>query len=160
MNSFDPSKPGYLYFLENPSIRVKKVGITNNLSSVHRRYGSKWIINSFIFSEDGRVIKRSEQVVLQAIRSRQKSRNLLTKSDLRQGFTETFSADVSNNTVKRLIRRSFKQSMGIYHPKARIVTHKLYNSSIGKLRSPRPVETRRGLIATEERKLKRWLMPI
>jgi len=50
--------------------------------------------------------------------------------------------------------------MEIYHPKARIVTHKLYNSSIGKLRSPRPVETRRGLIATEERKLKRWLMPI
>lgn len=160
MNRFDETQPGYLYFIENHTAKMKKVGITNNLAGINARYGSSWKLNTFVFSEDGRVVKRAEQVVLQSIRKDQDTHKPQSKAFLKKGYTETFSDKMTNNKVLRLITRSFRQSCQIYKPELMFVTYKLYNKNNGKLRSLRPVNTKRRPRATEERKLTRWLMPI
>jgi hypothetical protein len=129
----------FFYLLENPGLEVKKIGITADIESVNKRYGSKWQILAFFYVPDSFVIKRAEQVSLQAIRMAQDRRSYLSEIDNTSGHTETFSSILATNKVFRLMKRSLKQSLRMYGSKSRIVTYKLYNKNYGKLRSLRQV---------------------
>jgi len=150
-------KPQFFYLIENKNFSAKKIGITNDLFRIRSRFGSKWELVEFLYAKDHRAIKRAEQVTLQAIRMAQNRRNYLSEMDYTSGHTETFSADLATKKVLKVMKRSLKESLKIYSPKTRIVTHKLYNKKYGKLKGPRSVETKRRPRATEERKSKRWL---
>lgn len=128
----------YFYLLENESLCVKKIGITKDVSAIKSRYGKLWNVVDFFHSEDPRVVKRAEKVVLQAIRMAQNRRNLLSEIDTTSGYTETFSSNLASKKVSRLMYKALKSSAKIYKVKTRIVTCKVYNRYNGKLKSPRP----------------------
>ena len=74
-------EPHFFYFIENKDLQVKKIGITNDLASIRSRFGQRWELVGFLYSEDHKAIKRAEQVTLQAIRMAQNRRNYLSEMD-------------------------------------------------------------------------------
>jgi hypothetical protein len=104
---FDPTRQALFYFIENPSLKARKVGITNTNGTSDRvkRYGNDWILIYSVVDADGSLIRELEIQILGWIRNELGLPTFLAKSrsGLLNGFTETFSSGGPANEV--IIRR-------------------------------------------------------
>ncbi len=107
---FKPHRPAVFYFIENPGLAARKVGITNMEQRSVRLSGFKangWIQLLILESEKGENIVSLEREVLKWIRGELALPVKLTSRQIgRQGgWTETFPIDgVSNDVILKRIK--------------------------------------------------------
>ena len=107
---YDPNSPGVLYFIENSSLRAKKIGITNANNRGDRIRDWKksgWNLVSSFEHPHGLIIANLETKLLFWIRKEIGLPQFLGDSEMKRlgGATETFSADgLSNEDVLMKIR--------------------------------------------------------
>jgi putative phage-type endonuclease len=131
---FKPHRPAILYVVENAELGYRKIGIVNETKGMtDARFKGDWKILFTIEHEDGRIIKRAEQVVLSILQNKFDAKNL-TSTQLRTGFTETIHSldKPSNRKLIRVVKKAFRQSRRLY------VTPSCYSDNVTKIRSPRP----------------------
>jgi hypothetical protein len=113
---FDASKPGILYFISNPALGARKIGITNvgkrRLASFAK---SGWIQLLIEERQKGVVVRDVETAVLAWLRKDHALPQYLGKEDMGKegGWTETFSEEgPSNVEVIGRIRLEFSKVEG------------------------------------------------
>lgn len=114
-SGFDPGRAGVFYFIENQSLRARKVGITNKDRRNDRLQdfaNDGWVILKTVESADGDFIQSLETKVLRWIRKDCGLPQWLGKEDMGRtgGYSETFSIDtVSNIEVIKKIEELINQ---------------------------------------------------
>lgn len=112
---FNPKKPAYLYFIEDPQRGVRKVGIANekkreNRLIEHQKNGFT-ILHLKVSHESGALIAQLESEVLDWIRNDLMLPQASSRQAMPQrGWTETFpSDDPSNKVIKSRITRIYQR---------------------------------------------------
>lgn len=106
---FSPSKPGILYFIENPGLRARKIGITN-VDAKTDRIGSfaanGWQVVCLVQKVDGQVVADVELALFRWLRDELKIPVYLGKVDMLNmtGSTETFASD-EGPTNEEIVRK-------------------------------------------------------
>jgi DNA-directed RNA polymerase subunit RPC12/RpoP len=101
---YTPTKAGYFYFIANPGLAARKVGIANKGSDRLETFAkSGWLVLAKWESENGVLIQELETLILRWIRKELGLPQFLTKQDMGKaaGWSETFSDEgVSNISIQ------------------------------------------------------------
>jgi hypothetical protein len=115
-SAYDANSAGILYFIENPKLGARKIGITNR-DAKHKRLekflSQGWQNIAAFEHENGLIIRRIEEVILRRIREEFKLPQFLDQSAMRgmAGATETFSIDgISNGALIAELEYEFARS--------------------------------------------------
>jgi putative phage-type endonuclease len=149
---FKTHQSAILYIAENKTLGYRKIGIVNDEKGMNdARFKNQWTQIFTLSHDDGRVIRRTEQVVLATLQNKFDIIPLTT-DDIRTGFTETIHSldKPSNRLIKKIVRKAFKESLRLY------VTPSMYNDTVSTKKNPRLTVGRQstGDVVTGERKRK------
>jgi hypothetical protein len=107
---FKPNKPAIFYFIENKSLRARKIGITNiedRAVRLSRFSALGWKQLHIVESDDGAGIRELESFIKKWIRKDLQLPQYLSAEEMGMtgGWTETFSIQgPSNESVKEMIK--------------------------------------------------------
>lgn len=107
---FDPSRPGIVYFLENPDFQARKVGIMNVDSARLRNFATLgWRVIDSIQLENGNWAREVETKFFRWLRKHLGLPQFLGKEDMGgfAGASETFSYDGPSNAEVRAKLKEF-----------------------------------------------------
>lgn len=116
---YTSSKAGLFYFIENPTLGARKIGITNPESKKERLRGFQqhgWVVLQVIEESDGLIIQDLETSILRWIRRDLSLPPFLSKDDtpVTGGWSETFSSEgVTNSQVMTKISEEFIRLRGL-----------------------------------------------
>jgi len=103
---FDNTKPGWLYLIENSSLRARKIGISNFETKRIENYEATWSVIATWQSESGLLIRNLETEMLKVIRFEAGLPRYLSQVDMGRagGASETFSIEgITNDEIIRKV---------------------------------------------------------
>lgn len=103
MMSFDKSKPGWLYIIENTKQRSRKFGITNSIESRLAAHGKDWEVVLLRYHHSGLVLSIMESQVKAFVLGRVQLGSVQADDMKHSGHTETFT--ISRRMSMRKLRK-------------------------------------------------------